>query len=410
MKVLFKNATVLTLNEKNDILLNTDVLVIDDKIKKIEKNISSNLKECVVVDCTNKLLMPGFVNSFSQSAFDLNNTMSSNINLNNTKSNAKLAKTDTKPYTKICDDEYYNNAVLAYSEMLKNGITTTFDFCLKPELNALAMKNTKIRGVLGIDAVKENEVLSDKNLIKKFNSLKEINSNINFVLYLKNIYDYGEDVFFKLHNYSKNHDLVLCASCSETLSEVGETDTKYGATPIGLLESYGFLDTKCMLIQCVYCDKEDVEILKNYDVSIATCPSSNLISGSGIAPVYSFVKNNINVCLGTDGREFENNLNIIKEMFLVRNLQSGILNQPDAISSIDVLKMATQNGAKALGLNNIGAIKPDYFADIVLLDLSVLNIKNNEKITNFVTDLLESKNVCLTMVNGDIVYNNVNQI
>ena len=120
---------------------------------------------------------------------------------------------------------------------------------------------------------------------------------------------------------------------------------KHNMTPIELLESIGFLDVPCILAHCVHCDKDDVEVLKKYDVTIATNPSSNLVLGSGIAPLYSYIRNEINVSIGTDGPASNNALDMFKEMFLADNLQAGVLNQAYILTVVDAIKMATVRGA-----------------------------------------------------------------
>jgi 5-methylthioadenosine/S-adenosylhomocysteine deaminase len=218
------------------------------------------------------------------------------------------------------------------------------------------------------------------------------------------VYSCDESQYGEINKYAIKHNLVKSTHISETLSEVGIIDSKYQMTPIGLLESYGFFDSPCVLAHCVHCDKDDIEIMKNYEISVASNPSSNLILGSGIAPLYSFVKNNINVSIGTDGAASNNNLNMFKEMYLADNLQAGVLNQASAITTIDALKMATVRGAMALGYDNLGRIEEGYMADLIMIDVSKPNMQPLNDIYSNLVNACESGNVSMTMVNGKILY------
>ena len=201
-----------------------------------------------------------------------------------------------------------------------------------------------------------------------------------------------------------SNKLIKSTHASETLTEVGITDNKYQMTPIALLESYGFFHSPAVLAHCVHCDRDDIEIMSKYEITVATNPSSNLILGSGIAPLYSYVKHNINVSIGTDGAASNNNLNMFKEMYLADNLQAGVLNQARAITTIDALKMATVRGALALGYDNLGRLQEGFLADLIMIDISRPNMQPLNDIYNNLVNACESNNVIMTMINGKIVY------
>ena len=399
MKTLFKNAIVVTLNEKNDILNGYDVLVEDNIIAKIAKNI--NCENAKIVNCENKVLMPGFINAHSHSPMSLFRGLGENTTFKNW-----WYEVMRPLEQKASKQDFYYGAVLSYLEMIKNGITTSCDVYMHIEELCKAMSHCKMRGLVGIGGITGTEVLSEKYLENQVLAIKKINPQITPVLYAHSVYSCNEDIFEELISFAKKHNYLLTTHCSETLTEVGDCVSKYDQTPVELLENYGFFDNKCLLAHCVHCDKQDIEILQNYDVSVVSCPSSNLILGSGIAPIYSFKKKGVNVCLGTDGAASNNSLNMFKEMFLLDNLQAGVLNQPGAISVVDTLKMATINGAKALGLKNLGIIKQGCLADIILVELNSPNMQPINDLANNLVNSCNGGNVYLTMVNGEILYCN----
>ncbi len=93
-----------------------------------------------------------------------------------------------------------------------------------------------------------------------------------------------------------------------------------------------------------------MEILKNKSVSVATNPTSNLKLANGIAPVKKMLEMSINVCIGTDGAASNNTLNLFKEIHLISLIHKGINEDAECITAYDAFKFATQNGAKAFGI------------------------------------------------------------
>jgi 5-methylthioadenosine/S-adenosylhomocysteine deaminase len=149
-------------------------------------------------------------------------------------------------------------------------------------------------------------------------------------------------------------------------------------------------------------DEENLKTFKGKDISIVHNPISNLNLGCGIADIIKY-KDYVNVCLGTDSQGSGNNLNMFYHMSIVDLLQKGLYGDPTVLSSYEVLKMATINGAKAIGMDNeIGSIEIGKNADIVMLNMDdVLTEPHLDLITNLVHNAYNS--VCMTMVDGDVL-------
>lgn len=398
MKTLFKDAIIITMNDKNSIIKG-DVFVDGNTIKEVGK--VNEKKFDRVIDCKGKALMPGFVNTHCHLAMSLFRGIGENTNFNN------WWHDNMRPLEEKCtDDDFYNGAKLSLLECIQNGITSVVDLYMANEMTAKAMKEMGVRGWIGVGAITGQEVLDEKYIDNEISKIRNINSDVKPILYAHSIYSCDESQYGELVKYSKIHNIPITTHMSETLKEVGDCYTRYQMTPAELLESYGVFDRPTLLAHCVHCDKEDVEILKNYNINIASCPSSNLIIGSGIAPIYSFTKNNINVCVSTDGPASNNSLDMFKEMFLLDNLQSGVLNQPYALTTIETLRSATVNGAKALGETRLGKIEKGCLADIILLDLDLANALPINNLQNNIVNSMNPKNVYLTMIDGKILYEN----
>ena len=148
-------------------------------------------------------------------------------------------------------------------------------------------------------------------------------------------------------------------------------------------------------------------MLRGKDVSIVTNPVSNLNLGCGIADISSYRKHGINVCLGTDGQGSGNNLNLFYHMSVTDQLQKALYQDPTVFSSYDVLKLATVNGAKALGLEDkIGSIEVGKLADIIILDYSDIESYPTVDLITQIVHNTESKHVDTTIINGEILMKN----
>lgn len=395
MKTIIKNAIIVTMNRSNEVIRNGQVEIDGNKITYVGSERESEGK---VIDAKGNIVMPGFVNTHCHLAMTLFRGYGENKSFDNWWRDVMRPLEDH-----LEKDDCYYGATLGILELIKNGVTTVADFYINPSKTAKAVLDTGIRASIGVGAITGNEVISEKSLDKDISSIS-LSPRIKPILYAHSLYSCDESQFNELNKYAIKHNILKSTHISETLKEVGEIANKYGMSPIETLESFGFFDSPSLLAHCVHIDKDDIEIMKNYDISIATCPSSNLILGSGIAPLYSFVKNKINVSIGTDGAGSNNNLNMFKEMYLADNLQAGVLNEFSAITTIDALKMATVRGAMALGYDDLGRIEEGYLADLIMIDTSKPNMRPLNNVFSNLVNACESSNVILTMVDGKVLY------
>ena len=396
MKTLIKGAHIVTCDNKNTTLVG-DVLIEDNLIKFVGNYKGAYDK---IIDGSGKILMPGFVNTHSHATMSLFRNLGENTTFENWWYDVMRPLEE-----KLTPKDYELGVTLAILEMYRNGITSFTDMYMHGDITAKLSAKYGARCHVCIGAITGKEILDEAELDRQRDLVLKANPNAKIVPCAHAIYSCDESQIAEVARYARLHKLPLTIHCSETMVEVGECYTKYGLTPIGYLESLGFFDgTKCVLAHCVHADKDDVEILKKYDVSIASNPSSNLILGSGVAPIYSFMNNGLNVCLGTDGAASNNSLDFFKEMFLLDNLQAGVLNKSKALTCAQTLRCATVNGARGLGYNNLGIIASGYLADLVLVDANAVNMQPSNDDICAIVNSANVSNVYMTMVDGNIVY------
>ena len=191
---------------------------------------------------------------------------------------------------------------------------------------------------------------------------------------------------------------------SETEKEVNECRERYGMTPTEFLDSLGMFDFGGGGYHCCHMSDKDFEIFKKHDMSAVTNPGSNTKLASGIAPVKRFLDEGINVAIGTDGPSSNNCLDMFREMFLVTGLAKLREKDASAVSGMDVLKMATVGGAKAMDLPDCDVLAEGKEADIIMIDLMQPNMQPINDIPNNLVYSGSKQNVKLTMIHGNILY------
>lgn len=392
------NACVITNNEKNEILNNAEVEVVGNKIVYVGK-----VRDCnsPAIDCANMIISAGFVNTHCHSSMTLFRNVGGVCDFNN------WWYDHIRPLEAVITmQDYEIGTKLAILEMLKNGITTVLDFYFYPENLAKIYHEYGMRAVVGVGSPKDGMILTDEEIDIKYKGVQQYAPLVTPCVLAHSVYAIDPDNIVSLSNYAKKHNSVFTIHASETLNEVGECDKNYGYSPIGLLESLGVLENKCILAHCVHCDKDDMEILSRCkDVYVSTNPSSNLVLCSGIAPLSAYYNRGIKIVLGTDGVASNDSLSILKEMFLATNLQNGTMCQSQGYDYAQAYRSATIVGAQSLDLKNIGRVEEGCIADLVFIKRGV-NMQPDNDTLRCIVNSMDSSNIYATMVDGKVLYEN----
>ena len=154
----------------------------------------------------------------------------------------------------------------------------------------------------------------------------------------------------------------------------------------------------------MHMSQEDMEVFSKRRLQVITNPASNLKLASGIAPIAEFVKRKIPVSIGTDGPASNNCLDVFREMFLVTGLAKVREKDASAVDAMEVLKMATVNGAMAMGLKEADVLAEGKLADIIMIDLQKPNMQPINHIAKNVVYSGSKQNIKMTMIHGKILY------
>ena len=362
--ILIKDTTILS-----DKIKKASILIVDDTIEEISNDLSVT-DASKVIDGTNKITMPGLVNTHSHVAMTLLRGVGDDEELQTWLNDyiwPKEAKLDEKLV--------YAGSKLAMAEMIKTGTTTFNDMYFYMEETAKAVEESGIRGVLGYgmidlfdDEKRKQEIKATKNLIK--NSHNTANGRVQVAVAPHAPYTCSKELLSESKKLANKHNLKLHIHVSETQQEVNDLEKQRNQTPFEYLDSIDLLDENTIAAHGVWTTDNEMKLLKEKQVSISHNPSSNMKLASGIAPVSKYIKKDINVAIGTDGVSSNNNLDMFSEMKLTALLQKVNNMNAKTLPAQATFNMATENGARALGINT-GSIKEGKLADIVLVNMNV---------------------------------------
>lgn len=401
MKILIKNATLISMNEEREkIEKNVDIEITDNKITKIAKNIESDSEE-KVIDATGKIVMPGLINTHSHVPMSIFRETLDGYNLQDW-----LEKKIWPMEDKLTESDIYYGSKLSFIEMIKTGCTTINDmyFMTDDIINAAIDTGIRLQTTRTLMNMNEEDGIQRlKELDELLEKYRNKNELITFNAGIHGLYTTNLQYVEKCIEFAKEKELLVHMHFCENKKEVEDIKNIYKENPIDILEKE-FIGVKSILAHCVKLSKEDIKRLSKLNISVSHCPVSNLKLGCGIANINEMIENNINVSLGTDGQGSGSNLDLFETMKFTALLQKGIQENAVSMPAYEVLKMATINGAKALNLEDkIGSLQEGKIADIIILNL-------NDVVTNPVNDIVsdivynaKGTNVETTIINGNIL-------
>lgn len=352
------------------------------------------------IDGQGNLLMPGFKNAHTHTAMTFLRSYADDMKLDEW-----LHQQVFPNEAKLTGEAVYWFTKLGIMEYLTSGITAAYDMYFYVDDGARAAKDCGFRYVF-CDSINDFggtvEGVEKDYLRLNTDEKKAISHRIGFHAE----YTTSKELMQGLSELADQYQAPVSAHCSETRKEVEECKERYGMSPVATLDSLGMFRHGGTLFHCVHMEEADFEILKKRGIYVVTNPASNLKLASGIAPVQRFLKEGIPVAIGTDGAASNNCLDMFREMFLVTGLQKVVCDDPEAVPADEVLKMATVNGALAMGLTDCDVLDTGKKADLILIDLTQPNMQPLQNIEKNLVYSGSKQNVKMTMVGGKILYEN----
>ncbi|MDR2132258.1 MAG: amidohydrolase [Clostridiales Family XIII bacterium] len=401
--MLFKNIDVL--REDGRAEAKRCVGVAGDRIAYIgEKAPAEDFGE--VYDGAGRLLMPAFFNAHAHSPMTLLRGYGENLKLQD------WLTTRIFPFEdKLTGEDVYAGTLLAIAESLRFGIVSTTDmyyFC-EDMLRAFIESGAKVNVSRGITCFTDAE-LADlegfkeaKRLFETYDGAAEGRVKVEMSLHAE--YTSNPKIAAGLAEYANAAGAGMHVHVSETKTEHDECAARRGGkTPVAYLSSLGFFETRTTAAHCVHVTEDDMDTLARKGVTVASCPISNMKLSSGVCDVPRLLEKGVNVAIGTDGVASNNSLNFIEEMKFFALSNKLARRDPTLVSPAETIRAATASGAKSQGRTDCGAIRVGAKADLIVLDLSLPNMRPVHELANNVVYSASGSDVRLTMADGKVLY------
>lgn len=397
MRIRFYNARILTMDKGCD-LVEGELWTQDETISYVGVPKEAGKTEWDrEIDCQGNVLMPGFKNAHTHSGMTAMRSFADDMPLQEWL-NTKIFPLEAK----MTERDNYELTQLAILEYLTTGVTSIFDMYLSPKDIAQACINMGMRCVLVSGLNKFGPSVEEmENRYKRLNGMDPL---ISYRMGVHAEYTCDKSLLEEVSALIHQYQAPLFTHMSETKLETEECVGRYGMTPPQFFDSLGLFDFGGGGYHCVYFTEEDMELFAKKGLYAVTNPGSNTKLASGIAPIGRFLEKGMQVAIGTDGPSSNNCLDMFREMFLVTGLAKLLQKDASAVDAHEVLKMATVNGAHAMGLMNADVLAKDKLADIIMIDLHQPNMQPLNNITKNIVYSGSKQNVKMTMINGKILY------
>lgn len=312
----------------------------------------------------------------------------------------------------------YTGALLAFGEMLKNGVTTVCDFFyLNEEANDNANAIIRAARDVGIriqlarcfydwegaprsyQETVEDAAAHARALFAEHQGARDV----SIAVAPHSPHGASERMVRAAVEVSRELDCPMHIHVAEEKWEVEETKAAYGLTPVRWLRKLGALHERTVCVHCVWIDDEEIAMLRDAGASLAYNPSSNMFLGDGITRITEMLRAGINVALGTDGGCSNNRVSVFDEMRMVALLQKVRHLDGAALSAEESFPMGNRNGGHALR-QPIGRIEPGQRADLVAIDLGDLSLQPNNHLLKNVVYAMSAHAIVETIVGGETVY------
>ena len=385
--ILLKNCFYIFLSAQDESRRGDDILIRDNRIEKISANIDAQADK--VINCSTCVVVPGFVNTHHH----FYQTLTRNLPA---VQNAKLFDWLVYLYEiwkNIDEEAVYYSSMLAMGELLKTGCTCSTDHhyvypqhvsgdLMGAQFEAaanLGMRLAPTRGSMSLskkdgglppDSVvqTEDEILADcERVIEQYHDSNELSMR-KIILAPCSPFSVTEKLLAETVELARKHGVGLHTHVAETKDENDFCIQVYGRRPLELMADCGFIGDDVSYAHGIYFNDDELQRLAETGTHIAHCPTSNMRLGSGICRVTEMLPLGINVALAVDGSASNDSSDMLGEArnaLLLQRVHYGA----DAMTTLDVMKMATENGARLLAFDKIGKIRKGWAADLAVFNI-----------------------------------------
>jgi 5-methylthioadenosine/S-adenosylhomocysteine deaminase len=366
---LIKNGTILTMDTENAIIKDGILGIKGDTISYIGSGHGKKFRGKRIIDAKGGLILPGLINGHTHAAMTLFRGLADDLPLMEWLNNYIFPAE-----SRMDADFVYSGTLLACAEMIMSGTTTFCDMYLFEDEVARAAKEAGMRSLVGevlydFDSPNygpiQNGLKYTEDLIKKWQG----DPLVSIAVEPHSLFTCSPELLSSTNELALKYNVPLVIHVAETRSELEEVKKRYGKGPVQHLKSLGVLGPHLIADHCVHLGEKEIRMFAENEVKAIHNPESNMKLASGIAPIPEMLKSKVTVGLGTDGCASNNNLDLFAEMDMAAKLHKINTMDTTVMDALTVMRMATVEGAKALGMGEVtGSLEKGKKADVIVLD------------------------------------------
>ena len=365
---------ILPVSDGDPCLVDHSIAIHEDRIVEIlpTEAAKSSYQAAVVQDFAQHALIPGLINAHTHAAMSLFRGLSDDLALMDWLQN-HIWPAESRW---VNEDFVHCGTELAVAEMLRSGTTCFNDMYFFPDITARVAKKAGIRACVGLIVLDFPTVWagSADEYIDKGIAVHDSFRNDDLVLTTfapHAPYTVSDGPLEKIRSFAHEMDIPVTMHVHETAHEVEEAVENTGTRPLQRLAELGLVSPSLLAVHMTQLQPDEIEIVANSGCHIVHCPESNLKLASGFCPVSELAGHGINIALGTDGAASNNDLDMLGEMRCAALVAKGVAGDPTALPATAALRMATINGAIALGIDDrVGSLEAGKNADIVAINMN----------------------------------------
>ena len=407
MSILIKNGTVVTMDSR-DSIVRGDVVINDGRIAEVG---GAGHTADTVIDASGCAVIPGFVQTHIHLCQTIFRSAADDLALIDW-----LRKRVWPMEAAHSVESITASARLGIAELIKGGTTCALTM---ETVNHTAevfrvVEETGFRATAGKCMMDKGDEVPTALQEETANSIEEsialleawhgkADGRIRYCFAPRFAISCTRELLEKVGALARTRGVMVHTHASENRTECEIVQDETGLRNIAYLDKVGLTGRHVALAHCVHLSVDEIETLKTTGTNVVHCPSSNLKLGSGIAPIAKLLEEGISVSLGADGAACNNRLDMFTEMRTAALLQK-VLHGPEVLPANRALRMATIDGAKAMGLDSeIGTVEPGKKADLSVVRLDRLHSTPASDVVSALLYSAEADDVDAVIIDGELV-------
>jgi 5-methylthioadenosine/S-adenosylhomocysteine deaminase len=375
--LVIQAGTILPVDEHDSVLSDHALVVDGGRIVDLlpSKEAQAKYQTDELVDLPGHALIPGLINAHAHSPMVLLRGLGDDKPLFEWLSkHIWPAEADL-----VTSDFVADGTQLAMCEMIRSGTTCFAEHYFHPDVTASVAAKMGMRAQVGLwvgdvktpwAGTADECMQLGRAAHEQFGQQQPNNTLVSFAIAPHSPYMVDDRAFNEIKAWRDSADLRVHIHLHETAQEIEDSLRDYGVRPIERLARLGLLDERMQAVHMTQMNDHDMALLRDHKVSLVTCPASNLKLASGFAPIHDALSFDVNVAIGTDGAASNNGLDMLADMRMAALLAKGVSRDATALPAQQALRMATLNGARALGIEDeTGSLAVGKSADVVAINL-----------------------------------------